>query len=214
MCITTIYSRNIRIFMVRIITTLMERFISCSLFVSSMVSEQAKTEVLERVGLTRTESKVYLSLLDLGTALAGKITESSGIHRRSVYDAIERLMQKGLVSYVILNNRKHFEAVDPSRIMKMMEEKQDSLRNLMPELEMDFRMSKEKQETVFYKGKQALKSIFDQQIQDRKEILVFSASSNAEEIIRYYFPKYDRQRKKNKIKVKAIFNSEVKHDPP
>lgn len=53
------------------------------------------------------------------------------------------------------------------------------------ELELKFKMSKEKEETPFFLGKQALKTVFDQQIDDGKDMLVFGASSNADEIVKY-----------------------------
>ena len=69
-----------------------------------------REEILEEFGLTKNEVKIYLTLLKMGRALAGEITEKSGIHRRNVYDSIERLMKKGLVSFIIQNNRKYFRA--------------------------------------------------------------------------------------------------------
>ena len=57
-------------------------------------------EKLVPLGLTNTEAKIYVTLIDLGRAQAGIISRKSGIHRRSVYDALERLIEKGLVSYI------------------------------------------------------------------------------------------------------------------
>ncbi|MBI2129346.1 hypothetical protein HYU07_03830 [Candidatus Woesearchaeota archaeon] len=164
---------------------------------------------LEDAGLTKTEAKIYLALLELGPSLAGEITKKSGIHRRSVYDAIERLIQKGLVSYLKTNNRKYFEAVAPERLKDILKEKENNINSIMPELKLKYGLSKEKQETVFFRGKQALKAIFDDQIKEGKEILIFGASSNADEIVKYYFPHYDQERIRHKINVKAIFNEKI-----
>lgn len=171
-------------------------------------------ESLLGAGLTDIETKVYLSLLDLGSCLAGEITRKTGVHRRSVYDAIERLIQKGLVSYIKKNNRQYFEAVNPERLLEILKEKEESIKTMLPELEAKFNFTKEKAETVFYRGKQALKTVFDDQIKERKEILIFGASTNADQIIKYYFPKYDKERIRNKIKIKAIFNQKLKNKVP
>jgi len=48
--------------------------------------------LLEDIGLTKLEIKVYLAMLDLGSASAGQISSVSGVHRRSVYDALDRLL--------------------------------------------------------------------------------------------------------------------------
>ena len=76
------------------------------------------TEYLEELGLTNAEAKIYIALLELGSSQAGKITEKTGIHRRTVYDAIERLIEKGLISYIKQNNnrRDHTKAFDRSLV--------------------------------------------------------------------------------------------------
>ena len=52
---------------------------------------------LIQVGLTKTEIKVYLALLDLGESLTGTIANSATLYRKNVYDALSNLHKKGLV---------------------------------------------------------------------------------------------------------------------
>ena len=169
---------------------------------------------LQNAGLTQVEAKVYLTVLDQGSALAGKITQGSGIQRRTVYDALNRLIEKGLVSYIKTNNRTYFQAADPKRLLEITEEKTQKIRELMPQLELAFNMAKVKQETVFFRGKQGLKTVFDDQLNSKGEILVFGASTYAYEIVKFYFEKYDKERQKKKIFVRAIFNDRLRHEIP
>ena len=83
------------------------------------------TSVLWNLGLTKNEIKIYLTLLDEGSSTAGIITEKTGIHRRNVYDSIERLIEKGIVGYIVVKGRKHFEAVDPKYFNRFFQEKQE-----------------------------------------------------------------------------------------
>lgn len=168
---------------------------------------------LEELGLTRNEAKVYLALIDEGASRAGWITRKTGIHRRNVYDAIEMLIQKGMVSYIKENNVRLYSAVEPNRLLEMLKEREDNFRSILPELEQKFNFIQSKKETVFYRGKQALKAIFDDQLKEGKEILVLGACPFANDIVKYYFQKYDNERKRRKIKVKAIFTGKV-HDIP
>ena len=170
------------------------------------------TEVLEQLGLTEAESKVYLALLELGSSQAGKITSKTGIHRRTVYDSIERLIEKGLVSFISQNNIKFFESVDPQQLLEILKEKQDNLKQILPQLNLLHKSSKEKQETTFFRGKLGLKSVFNHQIEVGKEILVFGASVDAPNILKAYFPHYDRERVKKKINVKIVFDESVKNN--
>jgi sugar-specific transcriptional regulator TrmB len=167
-------------------------------------------KILEDSGLTNTESRVYLMLLKSGSSLAGKITQETGIHRRSVYDALERLIEKGLVSYIKSNNRKYFQAEDPKRLADILKEKENTLSIVMPELEAMRKFVPETKETLFYKGRFALRAIFNDQIEEGKEILVVGGSENVNEIMGYYFMHYDKERKKRNIPVKIIFKESAK----
>jgi sugar-specific transcriptional regulator TrmB len=167
-------------------------------------------ESLEKAGLTRVEAKVYMTLIDLGSSLAGQISKKSGIHRRTIYDALDRLAEKGLISYIVKNNRKYFEAASPNRILDLVKERENEIQTEMPNLMGLFSKTKAKEETLFYKGKDGLKTAFEDQISEGKEILVLGASSEAGEIMQFYFKWYNKKRQEKKIHIKFIANIESK----
>jgi len=167
-------------------------------------------ESLEKAGLTRVEAKVYMALIDLGSSLAGQISKKSGIHRRTIYDALDRLAEKGLISYIVRNNRKYFEAASPGRILDLVKEKEEQIKIELPELINLFAKTKAKEETLFYKGKDGLKTAFEDQISEGKEILVLGASPEAGEIMQFYFKWYNKKRQEKKIHIKFIANIEAK----
>ncbi len=169
-------------------------------------------QLTEVFGLTRMEAKIYDALLELGPSLAGLITRKSGIHRRSVYDALERLIQKGLVGYIVKNNRKYFEATNPERLVDLLKEKEATVRELLPQLQAKYKQQKEKSETIFYRGKNGLKNIFEDQLAVAKEILIISASSLAKEVLRYYFQSYDKRRVQKKIKIKLLYSGKERRE--
>ena len=152
-------------------------------------------EELQQIGLTTNECKVYLALINHGVSLAGTISRKTGLHRRSVYDITEMLVKKGLIGYIVKNNRRYFEAVHPQKILDIIKEKENILSPLVNELTQSFESKKEKQETNFYKGKDGLKTIFEEQL-NHKEIFILGASTKAYEILQFYFIWYDKKRKK------------------
>ena len=160
------------------------------------------TDIFE---LTPLEAKIYETLLDLGPSLAGAITRKSGVHRRSVYDVLERLIQKGLVGYIIKNNRRHFESSNPQRLFDLFKEKEAALQTVISQLQARYQQAKEKEETLFYKGKNGLRTVFEDQLEKAKEILVIGASSLAKEILQFYFNHYDARRIQKKIKFKLLY---------
>lgn len=159
---------------------------------------------LRELGLTGHEAKVYLALLKNGASLAGRISRMTGIHRRNVYDITERLIKKGVVGYILKNNRRYFEAVNPDRFVDILKEKENNLLENLGYLKDIYSGSKEKQETNFYKGTDGLKTVFQDQLEDNREVLILGASQSAFEILPFYFKWYDKDRVKRRIKVRMI----------
>ena len=59
---------------------------------------------------------------------------------------------------------------------------------------------------MFFRGKQAIKTVFNDQIKEGKEVLIFGDAVNVNNIIKCYFSHFDKESLKKKIKVKMIFD--------
>lgn len=70
-------------------------------------------EYLEELGLGKNEVKVYLALLKIGESKVNEIAKMSGIYRRTIYEALKGLVERGLVSHIIRGKKKYFTASDP-----------------------------------------------------------------------------------------------------
>ncbi|MDO8660920.1 MAG: helix-turn-helix domain-containing protein, partial [Candidatus Woesearchaeota archaeon] len=122
-------------------------------------------ELLESIGLTKAEIKVYLALLELGSSTTGPIVEKSHASSSKIYEILEKLMQKGLASFVIESGMKYFEAAPPSRILEYVKEKEDSLtkqrqelQNIIPELELKQKLSNHKSDATIFRGLKGVKT--------------------------------------------------------
>ncbi len=166
--------------------------------------------ILQEIGLSNTEAKVYLALLDLGSALAGEITKKSEVNRTNVYDALERLIEKGLVTYIISANRKMFESVSPERLQEILKEKQERLSSVMQELQLKFKTSKAKEEATIFKGKKGIKSIFEDILKEKSDLYAYGAESRFADIFPAYQKHWNDERAKLGIRVKMIYNEQVR----
>ncbi|HIH32158.1 TPA: hypothetical protein HA235_05610 [Candidatus Woesearchaeota archaeon] len=176
------------------------------------------TKILEDLGLTFNEVKVYLALLDLGSTAAGPLIRKLHMHRAAVYDLLDMLIEKGIVSYVIQANRKCFEAQDPDRLLEYLEskkseldEKKLELEKILPELHLRKKLSKE-QEANIYKGKKGLKSIFEDILKDKREWLIFGASGKFKELFPAYYIHFHNRRVDSKIHMKILFNNSIRKE--
>jgi HTH-type transcriptional regulator, sugar sensing transcriptional regulator len=162
-------------------------------------------EKLIQLGLTSTEAKIYVALIEYGRLQAGIISRKTGIHRRSVYDSLERLIEKGLVSWIKENDKRYYYAESPDKLLDIVDIQKKVVNGILPELHIKFEEKKEKQETKFYKGVEGIKSIFEDQIDTGKPVYIIGASYDASKILKYYMPHYTSTRVKKKLKLYLIY---------
>ncbi len=167
-------------------------------------------ESLVQAGLTESEAKVYLVLARQGQMTAGSIAKAVSFHRRTVYDVLQRLLEKGLVSKISQNNKQVFRASAPQCLKDYFEEKINIVNEIIPKLTKTVQ-EQEQEQVRFYKGKYGLKTVFEDQISEAKPILIFSASPQAYELFKFYFKWWDLRRKEKKISVKAIFSTNMRN---
>ena len=91
-------------------------------------------KILQDLYLSKNEALVYTELLKLGLTNAGPIVSSTHLHRQLVYEALENLITKKLVSVVTKNNRKHFHAAPPKMLLNIIQQKEDQTKKILPEL--------------------------------------------------------------------------------
>ncbi len=130
-------------------------------------------EFLRDVGLSKNEAKIYQMLLESGPSPVGEISARTKIHRRNIYDSMERLKEKGFVSWTIKNNRKYFEAVNPQRVLDIFEDRKEKISAIIPRLVN--RQKSDSQIVKVYTGREGRKIIFDDKLKEKSEQLVLGA---------------------------------------
>lgn len=159
---------------------------------------------LKDFGLTDKEIKVYLALLNLGTALVQDIAKKAGTYRTYTYEVLKSLKEKGIVSYVIRSGKQYFEVAQPEKLINILKEKENKIKSILPNLKDIYKSSPEKPNVEIYEGKQGLKTILDDMIRTKKEILVYGTTKRQLELLSFYFPNFIKRRVKSRIKTKVI----------
>ena len=107
-------------------------------------------------GLSEKEANIYLICLKTGEATANRISELSNYPRSTTYDILERLKNLGLVSTCVIDNKTNFIANSPKTLLVLLEEKKDSISQLLPQLENMYNQVGEKPQAEVFQGKKAL----------------------------------------------------------
>jgi len=173
-------------------------------------------ESLINLGLTENETKVYINLLELGLTTAGKIIKSSRLHRNIVYDNLERLIKKGLVSHVIIKGIKHFETTPPNELNEYIENKkknikkqEEDLKGIISKIKELRGNKKHSAKASVYEGKKAVKTVFEEFTNPKHEVLILGTGKMKEYMPEYY-NQWNRKVKENKTKVRAIISGSTK----
>lgn len=117
-------------------------------------------EIMKELGLTNNEIEVYLTLLRKGSVSVNEIAEKSGLHRQAVYDALDRLLEKGFVNFVIKSNKKYFQGINPEKIVNYLHEKENKFKTILPELVNLTKLPREDTFVEVFKGKDVVRSVF------------------------------------------------------
>ncbi|MBW2967781.1 hypothetical protein KY362_04800 [Candidatus Woesearchaeota archaeon] len=130
-------------------------------------------EVLKEIGLSDGETKVYLALLKLGPSPVSKVKEETGLHRTTIYDFLEKLLNKGLVNYNIKGHVKQYKATNPEKLLEVVKEKERYVKEALPELKKMAEFTKDEMIIETYKGVEGFKMILQGTIKEGKDFIGF-----------------------------------------
>ncbi len=175
-------------------------------------------KTLEKIGLTKNESKVYLTLLPLGTARTGSILKTSGLNSGKIYEILDGLKKKGLVSESNVNHIKQFTAAPPQCILEYIDKKKEALKQeeqiihtMLPRLKILQKTKHTGVKAVTYTGLKGMKTAFEECLEDTKpgeENLVMGATGKKDKKFNDMLVKIQKKRIQRKIKNRLIFSEQ------
>jgi sugar-specific transcriptional regulator TrmB len=165
-------------------------------------------EELKQIGLCDKEAEIYLLLLRLEEALASEIAEKSRISRPHIYDTLAKLIEKGLASYVIKNNKKYFRPASPLKLLDYLKEKEDSIKDIIPNLLKLAEPGAKRPVIEVFEGKEGIKTVLNDALKENKEWLSLGSTGKVTGILPYFIEKFHKQRIKQKMPLRVLFNDD------
>ena len=171
--------------------------------------------ILEDIGLSRGEIKVYLSLLETGLTKVGIIIEKSNLASSAVHNSINSLIEKGFVSYIKKGKIKYYKAVPPKQLIDFIEDKKKKVLQIIPELEAKQKLEKEEQEAEIFEGNKGILRMFSLLIDGSKRgdeylFFVINVEEQNEEIQKFFRP-YDIKRGDKGLVIRGLAKKELKN---
>ena len=164
-------------------------------------------KILEKAGFSEGEIEVYLMLLKCGSSKVSKIAQFTGLHRTNIYDTLEKLIEKGVVSYVIEDDTKYFSAASPEKILDYLKERTDEVQSILPELSKYSMVNSSESIVEIFKGKEGLKTVLRDIIKEKKPYCVFEENGTIERVLPVFYPQFNKHLVAEKIPVRVLTNS-------
>jgi len=174
-----------------------------------------ETKILEELGFTQGEIKVYLALLKLRESSIGNIAKKSGVTPSKTYPILEKLKEKGLITSIIKNKTKFFQLLNPNRLLNFLDEKEkkiskqkEKIKHILPLLSA-FQKEESDQFATIYETFNGIKSLYDEilesLIKNKSDFIGFTLGDEYKtKEANLFFKNYDAKRKNNSIKTKLI----------
>ncbi|PIN88396.1 hypothetical protein COU61_05040 [Candidatus Pacearchaeota archaeon CG10_big_fil_rev_8_21_14_0_10_35_13] len=163
---------------------------------------------LKELGLSVREIEVYIALLELGKTTTGPLSKKSGVPLSKIYQTLDRLINKGLSSYILISKTKHFKASDPKNLVSFIEEKKQNLLDNIPELIKKQKSSEDIQEAEVYEGIKGITTALNNLLENLKkgeEYQVFALREELEtEGLKNFFRNFHHRRNSKGVKVRLI----------
>ena len=84
-------------------------------------------QILNQIGLTEKEAKIYLALLETGNQAASIIAKKSGVNRTTCYMILTDLKDKGLITTSNIGSTQYFQALDPTFLLTYIQKAKNKL---------------------------------------------------------------------------------------
>lgn len=173
------------------------------------------TKILSEIGFTEGEIKVYFALLELGEDTIGPISKKSEITAAKTYPILEKLIKKGLVTHVIKSGTKYFQLLNPNRIIDLINEKENKLKQekeevkkLIPQLVAQ-QKKEAKQYATVYETLKGVRTLYDEMLEyhsrTKEDFIAFTMGDEyKDKNLNLFFRQYDTKRGNAGINIKLI----------
>jgi len=159
---------------------------------------------LKEYGLSEKEIKVYLALLPLGTINLQQIAKRLDFPRTTVYNTLNQLIEKGLVSRIEKKGINHFTAVEPEKLTMKLEERKKLIESIMPNLNQLKTQIKDMSSVEIYEGFKGVYTVLTDVFKKKQQTYYFGGYAGALEILKHIPDHARMMRLDKKIPAKII----------
>ncbi|MBU0597865.1 hypothetical protein KKF61_02610 [Patescibacteria group bacterium] len=166
---------------------------------------------LDAIGLTKSEAQIYLAVLEIGQTGISSIAEKTSINRRNIYDSISTLLDKGLIFQIISEREGKYGAVEPDKLVELIQSKEIALARILPDLDELFGTKKIREQAVIYKGIEGFRNFMQDILNTGQDVYCMGAKGGwGSKELGSFADWFEKERIRKKIKVYNLFDEEMR----
>jgi len=163
--------------------------------------------LFQTLGLSTSEVQIYLAALELGESTVQELARKSGIKRTSIYNFIDKLKDRQILTETKRNKRSIFSATNPHRLVELGKIRIRELEHFLPQLLAINNRSLRKPRVTFHEGIEGIKEIYNDMLQERRPIIGWSDQKHMWPILgKEYCESFPPERAKRGISLQIIAN--------
>lgn len=158
-------------------------------------------DLLKTIGLTDSQAKTYLLLIEKGELSPPEVSKLSGESRTNTYMILDKLASLGLIEKSSNNNRISYRSLNPVAIEKLVEERrkqfieaEQAIKHAMPKMLSYFYTFTEKPGIRLLEGVEGLKEIYADTLRTKQDIYFLRTPKEIQTLGDEYFEKYKKRR--------------------
>jgi|SRR3989338_813837 len=168
-------------------------------------------EALREYGLSENEVQTYVTLLKIGESSVQSIARNSSLPRTTTYHLLASLKEKGLVGSIEKGAITYFQAANPKRLVELLVEKKKLIESVLPDLGKITSTITDKPNVVIFEGSKGIRTILQDVLEEKKEILHYGDLISLTNALPYIFPQFITTRVERRIPIRIMGKQEESH---
>ncbi len=177
-------------------------------------------ETLKSIGITDSQSDVYLAILKHPAASVLELARATGKNRQQIYNDAEKLMELGLLEKTNKQKRKYI-ANNPQKILEIAQDQKEKadevvrkISQLIPEMEHVAKSYKTQIFTKFYEGDLQIAQAFEKECSESMGQTVLTICGEVDEAFKTFPEEYWKKWYKKFVKKKGSAVKMIVTDTP
>jgi len=122
-------------------------------------------EIKQIFQLDDKESKIFSTLIKMKYATVNSLMKHTNIERRTIYDILERLIQKGYARYIYENNVKTYLPTNKDILLESLQKKVEDFKGIMPQF---YSLDQKESHIEIFNGIEGIRMVFNEIVSSRE----------------------------------------------